>query len=143
MQESLLSPKERGACKHLLRQMVTVDESDDDGDGETKEQMERRKFSRRLQEKVTSRAQAGSVSEYEDCRLIEGTSDPVERLFSFTKRVMSGLRKHIRPAVLNAICCLTTNRKLWAGGELVADHVINEERAARDRENRRKEIERQ
>ena len=147
-QESLLSPKEREACKHLLRQVVIVDsQSDDDGDDETKEQLEKKKFARRLNEKVMSTLQAGTVSAYEDCRHIEGTSDPVERLFSFTKRVMSDHRKHMGPEVLNAICCLTVNREFWAEGELMAGHVIqeimNEERAAKDRENRRQERERQ
>ena len=59
---------------------------------------------------------------------------------------MSDPRKHMGPEVLNAVCYLTVNRKLWVEGDLIAGHVIqeimNEERAARDR-GRRLERERQ
>ena len=56
----------------------------------------------------------------------EGTSNPVERLFGSTKRVMSDCRKHMGPESLNAIACLTVNRMFWAEGELMAGQVIQE-----------------
>ena len=67
-----------------------------------------------------------SSSRYEDCRHIEGVSDLVERLFSFTRRVMSNSRKHMGPESLNAIACLTANKMFWAEGELMAAQVIQE-----------------
>ena len=67
----------------------------------------------------------GKASEYEAGH-IEGTSDPVERLFSFCKRVMTDLRKHMGPETLNAICCLSINRSLWAATENMPARILHE-----------------
>jgi hypothetical protein len=61
-----------------------------------------------------------------DTLKFEETSNPAERLFSFTKRVMSDCRKHMGPESLNAIACLTVNRMFWAEGKLMAGLVIQE-----------------
>ena len=66
---------------------------------------------------------------------------------SVSQSVSLSLRKHMGPEVLSAICFLTVNREFWAEGKLMAGYVVqevmSEERAARDRESRRQERERE
>ena len=65
-------------------------------------------------------------SRHEDCRHTEGTSNPVERLLSFTERVMSDCRKHMGQESLSSVACLTVNEVFCAEGELMAGQVIQE-----------------
>jgi hypothetical protein len=105
--------------------------ADDQNDEEFEDEQKRdqKRFKRALDERIAAAGQAQSSpssSRDEDCRHTEGTSDPVERLFSFTKRVMSDSRKHMGPESLNAIACLTANKMFWAEGELMAAQVTQE-----------------
>jgi hypothetical protein len=116
----------------LLKEVVTVndDQSDEEVvEDEQKREQEQKRFKRELDERVAAagpESSFSSSSRYEDCRHFEGTSNPVERLFSFTKRVMSDCRRHMGPESLNAIACLTVNKMFWAEGELMAGQVIQE-----------------
>jgi hypothetical protein len=130
-EKELTKPEER-ACVRLLKEVVTVndDQSDEEVvEDEQKREQEQKRFKRELDERVAAagpESSFSSSSRYEDCRHFEGTSNPVERLFSFTKRVMSDCRRHMGPESLNAIACLTVNRTFWAEGELMAGQVIQE-----------------
>jgi len=121
-------PEER-ACMSLLKEVVTVNDDQNDEEFEDEQKRDQKRFKRALDERIAAAGQAQSSpssSRYEDCRHTEGTSDPVERLFSFTKRVMSDSRKHMGPESLNAIACLTANKMFWAEGELMAAQVTQE-----------------
>ena len=80
---------------------------------EDEQKRDQKRFKRAFDERIAAAGQAQSSPssyKYDDCRHIEGTSNPVERLFSFTKRVMSDCRKHMGPESLNAIACHTVNK---------------------------------
>ena len=127
-EKELTRPEER-ACMSLLKEVMTLNDDQNDEEFEDEQKRDQKRFKKALDEiiAVAGRAQSSpSSSRYEDCRHIEGTSDPVERLFSFTKRVMSDSRKHMGPESLNAIACLTANKMFWAEGELMAAQVIQE-----------------
>ena len=80
-------------------------------------------------------------SEY-DADHIEGTSDSVERLFSFCKLVMTYLRKHMGLETLNAICCLSINRLLWAATENMPARILHEILEEEKRKQEKEEQER-
>jgi hypothetical protein len=127
-EKELTRPEER-ACMSLLKEVMTVNDDQNDEEFEDEQKRDQKRFKRALDERIAAAGQAQSSlssSRYEDCRHIEGTSDPVERLFSFTKRVMSDSRKHMGPESLNAIACLTINKMFWAEGELMSAQVIQE-----------------
>ena len=111
--------------------MPLNDDQSDEEDIDDEQKRDQKRFKKALDERMAAAGSATSSlsslsSRYEDCRHIEGTSNPVERLFSFTKRVMSDCRKHMGPESLNAIACLTVNKMFWAEGELMAGQVIQE-----------------
>ena len=87
-------PEER-ACMSLLKEVVTVNDDQNYEEFEDEQERDQKRFKRALDERIAAAGQAQSSpssSKYEDCRHIEGTSNPVERLLSFTKRVMSDSR---------------------------------------------------
>ena len=127
--EKELTRPEVRACMSHLKEVMTVNDDQNDEEFEDEQNRDQKRFKRALDERIASVGQAQSSpssSRYEDCRHIEGTSDPVERLFSFTKRVVSDSRKHMGPESLNAIACLTINKMYWEEGELMAAQVIQE-----------------
>ena len=144
--ESQLTLPEKRACACLKKESeddLLESQSSESDDDET--QREKKRFARELhdgQHQATSSKKF--ISEYEADH-VEGTSDPVERLFSFCKRVMTDLRKHMGPEILNSICCLTVNRSLWAANENMPARILHdiiqaeEKRKQEDQERRRKE----
>ena len=108
--------------------------SDDQGDEEDiddEQVREQKRLKKTLDERVAaagpaSSSSSSSSSRCEDCRDTEGTSNPVERLLSYTKRVMSDCRKHMGPESLSAVACLTVSIVLWAQGELMDGQVSQE-----------------
>ena len=108
--------------------------NDDQGDKEDiddEQVREQKRLKKALDERVAaagpaSSSSSSSSSRCEDCRDTEGTSNPVERLLSYTKRVMSDCRKHMGPESLSAVACLTVNKVFWAQGELMAGQATQE-----------------
>jgi hypothetical protein len=116
-QESQLTANEKRACACLKKEKPDALDEANESDDDDEEEHEAKRFLRELH---NDQRMASSSSKFEseyEAGYIEGTSDPVERLFSFCKRVMTDLRKHMGPETLNAICCLSINRSLWAATE--------------------------
>ena len=54
-----------------------------------------------------------SVSQYKDCRFVPATSSSVERLFSVSRWILTGLRSRMSPILFESLLFLKLNRCLW------------------------------
>lgn len=137
--ESQLTANEKFFCSHLKKEIINVSTEQDDSDSDIEEN-DKKRFARELQESQNKVAPAKTKNSLYEAGHIEGTSDPVERLFSYTKRVMSDLRKHMGPETLNAICCLSCNRSLWADNDEMPARILHQV-IQEEEEKKKKELE--
>ncbi len=120
---------EEAAVRRL--KMPNTDRRDEDDDSNLS-------FAERILKR--QRIQQSNRSAYIDTRFLLPTSNPVERLFSMSKRIFSDKRRRLLPRTLEALLFLKQNRILW-NMALVSVVVNNPDYEVEDDPNQSEESE--